>query len=100
MFNAQDARRMVAEHFARGEEKSQEWFVSNLEAALNKVHTAAGAGKIETEYEVNMSKEKYTLPKKRLLINAITNLGFSVSTRTKTTGNFQEAVVFMISWSE
>lgn len=100
MFNADDARRQVADFFAKGEEASQTWVVKNLQDALTAVMKAANVGECQIEYKVCVEMEKFSIVKKKLLMHALMRQGFHVSVSESNRPSLMKVfTVFTISWT-
>jgi len=102
MFNAEDAQRLVSDFYRRGEAVSQEWVVTHLQSAISAVHEASKHGDEFYDYEVCLEKETYKQVKKRLLMYAISRLGFkvSISETHKRDGHVLKYTVYEISWGK
>lgn len=102
MFNAEEAKKLVAQYFVKGEARSIEWLTQNMEESLSQVHKAAKNGKSQLEYRISFEKENYKLAKKKLLLTELMKLKFKVgvSEEQKREGAFLKTyTVFTISWS-
>jgi hypothetical protein len=101
MFNADDAKKMVEEHFSVGEVLSQEWLVNHIEEVVSQIKSTSKIGVSELDYEISLEKEKYPLVKKKLLTNALINLKFkiAISEKVKREPMTKTFVVFTIAWS-
>lgn len=100
MFNAEDAMKVVAEYYVKGEKQSQEWLVKHTESALEHVHKAAGNGETKCRYKISLEKEEYSLAKRKLLTDAIAKLGFNILVEDTQIVDqiIKKHVVFVIAW--
>jgi tRNA G26 N,N-dimethylase Trm1 len=97
MLKANDAKEIAEKFFIEAEIKLKDWIETEISHILTTINDKAKLGHFSHEASLHLDNDNLRLPKEKIIIRELTNLGYNVAYSTRSSQS-KEFSVFKILW--